>query len=89
MRKVNIPALFGCHNQTDPVPRFDYQLFAKKQGISLDWLFDGDSSVGPLQPSHAPVDPSRPSQPANPGRTGWLPRVSNGPRGYRSGGSLA
>jgi hypothetical protein len=22
MRKVNIPALFGCHNQTDPLPGF-------------------------------------------------------------------
>jgi hypothetical protein len=23
MRKVNIPALFGCHNQTDPLPGND------------------------------------------------------------------
>jgi hypothetical protein len=35
MRKVNIPALSGCHNQTDPLPRFDYQLFAKKRASAL------------------------------------------------------
>jgi hypothetical protein len=28
-------------------PRFNYQLFAKKQGISLDWLFDGDPRAHP------------------------------------------
>src|ERR1700674_2416079 len=37
--------------KTDPLPRFYYQLFAKKQGSRLDWLFDGGSSVGPLQPA--------------------------------------
>jgi hypothetical protein len=28
-------------------PRFNYLLFAKKQGISLEWLFDGDLRAHP------------------------------------------
>jgi hypothetical protein len=28
-------------------PRFDYHLFAKKQNIDLDWLFEGDLRAYP------------------------------------------
>jgi hypothetical protein len=32
-------------------PHFDYQLFANKQKISLDWLFDGDLTAHPRGPA--------------------------------------
>jgi hypothetical protein len=38
---------FYVQKRRDWKPRFDYQLFAKEQGVSLDWLFDGDLRAHP------------------------------------------
>jgi hypothetical protein len=42
---------FYVQRRKDWKPLFNYQLFAEKQGISLDWLFHGDLREHPRGPS--------------------------------------